>query len=165
MLSWHMILAMSSSSSFSKVSDNDSSFLDSALTAIEIGEAIDAMNSGKAAGPDGLPIDIYKKCRGKLITPIKDMLQESYENGRLPLSLRGAVITLILKPNKPANKCQSYRPISLLNSDIKMLCKVLARRLEPILPLIIGSDQNGFVKGRQGFIVLYQVEIVVLWNR
>ena len=46
---------------FTKVSENDSSILDSALTATEICEAVDAMNSGKAAGPDGLPIDIYKK--------------------------------------------------------------------------------------------------------
>ncbi len=41
--------------------------LDSNLTANKIVSAIDAMNSGKPAGPDGLPVDIYKKFKHKLL--------------------------------------------------------------------------------------------------
>lgn len=29
----------------------------------EIGNATDNMKSGKRAGPDGLPVDLYKKCK------------------------------------------------------------------------------------------------------
>lgn len=42
------------------------------------------------------------------------------------------------------------RPISLLNSDTKILCKNLARSLETVLPYLVGNDQNGFMLHRQG---------------
>lgn len=86
-----------------------------------------------------------------LLVPLLNMLEESLEKGELPLTLRNALITLILKPGKPPTKCESYRPISLINSDVKIIAKVLARRLEKHLPSIVALDQNGFIRGRQGF--------------
>lgn len=60
-------------------------------------------------------------------------------------------ITLILKPDKTPSEQGSFRPISLLKSDAKIIAIALALRLEKVLPSIIHVDQNGFVKNRQGF--------------
>ena len=79
------------------------------------------------------------------------MYNESYQNETLPPSLRLAIITLILKPGKSSTECSSYRPISLLGVDAKILCKALAMRLDPHIPLLTPNDQNSFVKQRQGF--------------
>ncbi len=71
----------------------------------------------------------------------------------LPESLRHALITLIPKPNKINTKCESFRPISLLNTDVKILSKILARRLEALLPKITETKMDSLRAGK-GFTML-----------
>ena len=52
------------------------------------------------------------------------------------------------KKSKPTNNLNYLRPISLLNTDYKIATKVLARRLERVLPFIINPDQTWYIKGR-----------------
>ena len=35
--------------------------------------------------------------------------------------------------------------------DTKILCKALAKRLDPYIPSLVQSDQNGFLQNFQGF--------------
>ena len=42
----------------------------------------------------------------------------------------------------------NWRPITLLNVDYKITSKAIATRIEKVLPLIIHSNQTGFIKGR-----------------
>ena len=79
------------------------------------------------------------------------MFNESMQNGNLPPTLRQATISLLLKKDKDPLFCGNYRPISLLCADVKLLAKMLARRLETVLPTIVGTDQTGFVKDRHSF--------------
>ncbi len=76
------------------------------------------------------------------------MLQETKENGRLPPNMNSANISLLLKPGKDPVLPTSYRPISLINVDTKIICKAISKRIEKITPLIIHYDQTGFIKGR-----------------
>jgi hypothetical protein len=68
--------------------------------------------------------------------------------GKLNISQRRGIISLIPKPQKDLLELKNWRPITLLNNDYKYLTKILAKRLEKTLPQIISNDQGGFVKGR-----------------
>ena len=61
------------------------------------------------------------------------MFNESLAQGTLPQTLTMASVTLLLKPGKDADARGSYRPISLLNAEYKILAKALAMRLETVI--------------------------------
>ena len=61
------------------------------------------------------------------------------------------MITLLEKKDEDRRFIKNWRPISLMNVDIKIASKAIARRLETILPELIHHNQNGFIKGRSVF--------------
>lgn len=125
--------------------------LEEQISVEEIKLSIVAMQSGKSPGPDGYPVEFFKVFKDSLAPLLRYMYIESFGVSLLPPTLRQANISLLLKPNKNPLECTSYRPISLLNVDFKILSKLLALRLDRLLPSLISLDQTGFVKGRHGF--------------
>ena len=133
-----------------KLQDDDKKLLDADISEMEVLQAINSLQSNKTPRPDGFPIEYYKAFSKKLLTPLTNMIKEALENKKLPDSLETATIILLPKPGKDKQKCDSYRPLSLLNADYKILSKLIALRLEDIIPKIIHADQTGFVKNRHG---------------
>lgn len=67
----------------------------------------------------------------------------------------------IYKNKGNRNEISSYRPITLLNSDYKILTKVLAMKLATVAPALIHEDQAGFVPKRQIFHQIRQAQLTI----
>ena len=77
-----------------------------------------------------------------------DSINTSYDDHELSISQRRGVITLIPKEDANLKDLSNWRPITLLNVDYKIASKAIATTIEKVLPLLINSNQTGFVKGR-----------------
>uniref|UniRef100_A0AAV2LPP2 Uncharacterized protein n=1 Tax=Knipowitschia caucasica TaxID=637954 RepID=A0AAV2LPP2_KNICA len=77
----------------------------------------------------------------------KDLLTDDLESGRLPLSCRRAVLTLLPKKGD-LQLLKNWRPVSLLCMDYKILSKVLASRLRGVMASVIHVDQTYCVPSR-----------------
>ncbi|KAI0519609.1 hypothetical protein KFK09_007060 [Dendrobium nobile] len=68
-------------------------------------------------------------------------------NAYIPNAAKATAITLIPKTNH-AEAISDFRPISLCNTTYKIIAKILAARMKPIMPLIISGNQSGFIHKR-----------------
>ena len=130
-----------------QVSEEENSQLAAGLTLGELTTAIGSLQGGRAPGLDGLPADFYKSFWSIIGEDLLEVVNESLREGRLPLSCRRAVITLLPKKGD-LQELRNWRPVSLLCTDYKILSKALALRLREVMASIIHPDQTYCVPNR-----------------
>uniref|UniRef100_A0A803SYX8 Reverse transcriptase domain-containing protein n=1 Tax=Anolis carolinensis TaxID=28377 RepID=A0A803SYX8_ANOCA len=131
-----------------KVNEEDKIMLNDEITQEEVIQVIKGLKQYKAPGIDGYTAEFYKTFMHELVPYMAEMFNEVYMRGIVPETWKLSEIIPVLKPDRQPELPESYRPISLVNQDYKIFMKIIANRLEIILPKIIGEDQYGFVKGR-----------------
>ena len=130
-----------------KISQEQKQKLDAPITLEEIKTAIFQMKPGKSPGLDGIPVEFYQEFWDEIkdlyFAYINRVKVEAFPTGR-----NTSLIKLIYKKTGEIILLRNYRPISLMNVDIKILSKTLANRLMYVLPSIIHRTQTA-VYGRQ----------------
>ena len=122
--------------------------LESELTLKELGEALKQLKNGKAPGIDGIPCDLLKMFWGKLKYFMLELYREIIKEGKLHIMARQGLISLLEKLDRNPLLILNWRPITLLTADYKILAKVIALRLQVVLPELVHESQTGFMKGR-----------------
>lgn len=142
-----------------KISDDIRRELERPYTLSEAMVALQELNPNKSPGPDGVNAACLNHCWKQLEHSFLTLLEDFYHNISLPTGLNSSYIALIPKkinPNSPAD----YRPISLINTSMKLLLKILANRLNNALPHIIAEEHTCFMKGRITDAILITSEIL-----
>ncbi len=106
------------------------------------------LNNGKSPGRDGIPNEFYKHFKEVLAPILKEVYDEVFKREETSNFMGIGVIKLIYKKRGDKNDLKNYRPITMLNTDFKILSKILANILKKILPNIIETNQAYAIKGR-----------------
>ncbi len=121
---------------------------DSDLKREELQLALRRMKKGKSPGPDGLSIEFYQHFWYILEEPLFLMFNDCIKKKELATTMKQGLISLIPKPDKDPLEIDNWRPITLLNTDYKLIALIYARRLKSGLDQIINESQTGFMKNR-----------------
>ena len=139
-----------------KLNPNERTRAEGPVTSDELEAAIKKLKLNKSPGPDGLPSEFYKRFWHLIKVNLLELYNYNFDSGAMSESQTNALLRLLYKKGEKA-QLKNWRPISLLNTDYKLLSTVLAQRLKPLLPVIIHEDQTCGVPGRSIFENLFRL--------
>lgn len=117
------------------------------LTIEEVSTAVKQLPAGKAPGVDSIPAEFYQEVWEDIETDIFNFVSEAIDQAQISEDLNISKIAL-LPISEDRSRIQNYRPISLLNTIYKVVAKVYANRMKPLLHYWILPSQTGFVPNR-----------------
>ena len=122
--------------------------LDAPITQDEVAWAVRRAKSGKAAGVDGIPIELVKQGSDHMKSALWRVFWSVYQTECVPLEWAQGMIVPIPK-NSDTSKMENFRGITLLSVVGKMFVSILNRRLTRWLSeqKVLVDEQAGFREG------------------
>lgn len=117
-----------------KVGEEEKEECDRSISKEEIEKAINELNKRKSPGIDGLGSEFYVTFKDIITNVLMDVYKEIFEKGEMMLRMGMGLMKLIYKKKGEKTELKNYRPITMLNTDLKILAKILANRLKEIMP-------------------------------
>ena len=130
------------------VQNNDTDFLESPITELEIRQSINKLKSNRTGGPDGLCIEMFKAVIDDIMHFLYLLFNDIYDSGIFPEDWCKSIISPIHKSG-PVNSPENYRAIALINCLCKIFINILTIRLTDWAEThqVIDESQAGFRKG------------------
>lgn len=126
---------------------DDLSFLEEPFLPQEIDTVIKSLPNDKSPGPDGFSNEFLNASWPTIQDDFYNLYAAFHQGNICLKSINKSFITLIPKIENPV--CISdFRPISLLNSSVKLITKVLANRLQTVITKHVHTNQYGFIRSR-----------------
>ena len=97
----------------------------------EVREALKMMKGGKAMGPDGIPIEVWR-CLGDIaIVRLTKLFNHIFRSNKMPDEWRNILIP-IYKNKGDIQSCTNYRRIKLMSHTMKLWERVIEHCLRAI---------------------------------
>jgi hypothetical protein len=123
-----------------KIRDEENTILENPITIEEVREAVKKGKRNKSPGPDGINHEFFTKEWDIIKEDLKDIMNDRYINGSISDSQKHGYIVCLPKNANPMSP-DKYRPLTLLNTDYKLLTRITANRFQPWIDNILHHNQ------------------------
>ncbi|XP_031105286.1 uncharacterized protein LOC116010151 [Ipomoea triloba] len=113
----------------------------------EVHVALSSMFPDKAPGPNGMNLGFYQHYWEVVGTDVTAFVLQCLNECSFPAGLNDTNVVLIPKKNSP-EKVSNLRPIALCNVVYKIMAKMIANRMKPLLGDVISDSQSAFIPNR-----------------
>ena len=127
----------------------------------EIREALMSVGLDKSPGIDGLPYEVYLRLSHMFVPLLATIYDNWMRQGTIPRRFTRDIVKLLCKNKHGEDGISNFRSLRMLNTDLKILAKILENRLQTVLPSLICPEQTCAVKGRTIQDSLYLVRTIV----
>jgi exonuclease III len=139
-----------------KLSQQEKEKFNESLTNEEVIKAIRCLKGSSVPGKDGLTARFYHYFIQELSPILTKVLNNFIESNIAQPNFNEGIIIVIPKGDRTSiNHFDQMRPVTLLNSDYKILTHVIANRIKTVLDFLIHPDQKGYVQKRQGSEIVF----------
>ena len=121
--------------------DGQAEALEGPVIMDELAFALDSCPDGRSPGNDGIPYEFYKVTRHIIGEKLVQIFNSQLNDVSLIPSMSQGVTKLLNKLDKGCPTIKQVRPLTLCNSDYKILSKILTARLNSVLDTCLKSRQ------------------------
>ena len=121
--------------------------IETPFTKEECWQALKKLGKEKSPGWDGITTEFSLEFWEDLASSCVALLNSTFTEGRLGDSIKKGLIKPIPK-QVACSQLKHWKPITMLTTIYKLLAKMIATRMSPMLNSIVSQHQHGFIKGR-----------------
>ncbi|KAK3571709.1 hypothetical protein QTP86_017856, partial [Hemibagrus guttatus] len=124
----------------------------------EVRKALKRMKSGKAVGPDDIPVEVWKCLGEAAVEFLTSLFNRVLESERMPEEWRRSVLVPIFKNKGDVQSCSNYRGIKLMSHTMKLWERVVEARLRKVVDIC--EQQYGFMPRKSTTDAIFALRIL-----
>ncbi|KAK3541274.1 hypothetical protein QTP86_019411 [Hemibagrus guttatus] len=125
----------------------------------EVRKALKRMKSGKAVGPDDIPVEVWKCLGEAAVEFLANLFNRVLESERMPEEWRRSVLVPIFKNKGDVQSCSNYRGIKLMSHTMKVWERVVEARLRKVVEIC--EQQYGFMPRKSTTNAIFALRILM----
>ncbi|KAK3522562.1 hypothetical protein QTP86_023279 [Hemibagrus guttatus] len=125
----------------------------------EVRKALKRMKSGKAVGPDDIPVEVWKCLGEAAVEFLTSLFNRVLESERMPEEWRRSVLVPIFKNKGDVQSCSNYRGIKLMSHTMKLWERVVEARLRKVVEFC--EQQYGFMPRKSTTDAIFALRILM----
>ncbi|KAK3546787.1 hypothetical protein QTP86_001620 [Hemibagrus guttatus] len=125
----------------------------------EVRKALKRMKSGKAVGPDDIPVEVWKCLGEAAVEFLSSLFNRVLESEKMPEEWRRSVLVPSFKNKGDVQSCSNYRGIKLMSHAMKLWERVVEARLRKVVEIC--EQQYGFMPRKSTTDAIFALRILM----